>query len=56
MKDSEKKLKADYLELNPVWQKEKAQKALDKAKQLEKQQQTSGKKLVKLNNKTIVLR
>lgn len=56
MKESEKKLKADYLELNPVWQKEKAQKALDKAKKLEKLQQTSGKKLVQLNSKTKVLR
>lgn len=38
------------------FQKEKAEKALKKAKELEKIKKESGKKLVRLNSKTIVLR
>lgn len=52
----EKHLKPDYLESNPSFLKEKAVKALKKAKELEASQKTEGKKIIKLNSKTRVLR
>lgn len=45
-----------YLEANPSILKTKAKKALKKAKELEKQNQSKGKKYVQINPKTRVLR
>lgn len=45
-----------FLETNPSVYKEQAKKALQKAKELEQQQLAQGKKTVRINPKTIVLR
>lgn len=45
-----------YLETNPTFQRTKAQEALKKAKELEAKKLASGKKWVKIDGKTEVLR
>ena len=45
-----------HFENTDLFQKIKANKALKNAKKLEAQQLESGKKFIKINNKTIVLR
>lgn len=45
-----------FLEINPGIYKEQALKALEKAKKLEKEQLKEGKRSVRLDRKTIVLR
>ena len=51
-----KKDNTSFLETNPSIYKEQAHKALVKAKELEKQQLKDGKRTVRLDRKTIVLR
>lgn len=53
MKHPEKtNLDTSYLEVNPTFQKEKAIKALEKAKLLEKELKKQGKKYIKTDAKT----